>query len=147
MNTMHKIEHWADTHHPLWMDGLRIALGLFLLIKGIIFISDTEALMAQMQSSNIAFASMAMAHYIGFAHMIGGLFIALGVLTRLFTLLQIPILIGAVFFVNRQGFFSAAYNLEFWISLVVLMLLIVFTVYGNGILSIKGRRRKEFRTI
>ncbi|MDX5339191.1 MAG: DoxX family protein, partial [Cyclobacteriaceae bacterium] len=34
MNIITKIEHWGDTHHPKWIDILRIALGLVILYKG-----------------------------------------------------------------------------------------------------------------
>jgi putative oxidoreductase len=143
MDVLHKIEYWADTHHPLWIDVLRMSLGLFLLYKGLIFVSDTDALLSMMSSVDLAFASMAVAHYIAFAHMIGGILIALGLLTRFAVLLQIPILIGAVFFVNPRGFFSVAYNMEFWVSLIVLMLLFVFLIYGSGRLSVTGYQKEE----
>lgn len=137
MNVTAKLEHWADTHHPIWIDFIRIALGLFILYKGISFISNTEVLMNMTETAEIAFFNMALAHYVGFAHLVGGLLIAMGLLTRLAVIVQLPILLGAVFFVNiQQGFLSASNNLEFEISLVVLIALITVLFYGSGKFSV-----------
>ncbi|GAB3663511.1 DoxX family protein [Echinicola sediminis] len=137
METISKIESWADTHHPRWIDFIRVALGLFILYKGIRFIADTSALMEIMSNSDLQFFNLALAHYVAFAHLVGGLMIAFGLLTRFAIVFQIPILIGAVFFVNiNQGFLSASNNLEFEVSLIVLVLLIVFLIYGSGKFSL-----------
>ncbi len=137
MALIHNIEHWADTHHPRWIDFIRVALGLFILYKGILFISDTEALMGLISGMDIGFFHMALAHYVAFAHLVGGILIALGLLTRLAIIVQLPILFGAVFFVNiSQGFLSVSNNLEFEMSLAVFVLLIIFLVYGSGKFSL-----------
>ncbi|ERM84997.1 DoxX family protein [Rhodonellum psychrophilum GCM71 = DSM 17998] len=137
MDAVAKIEKWADKHHPIWIDYVRIALGLFILYKGILFISDTDALIGISKTADLAFFNMALAHYVAFAHLVGGILIALGLVTRLAVLFQLPILFFAVFFVNiQQGFLSLGNNLEFEISLVILLLLIVFLVYGSGKYSV-----------
>jgi putative oxidoreductase len=46
-------------------------------------------------------------------------------------LAQVPILLGAVFFVNISSGFSAL-NSELWLSVMVLFLLIMFVVVGSG---------------
>ncbi|HLU90229.1 MAG TPA: DoxX family protein [Cyclobacteriaceae bacterium] len=144
MHTLHHIEHWADTHHPRWIDFIRIALGLFIFYKGIIFISDTAALMDMMNNLDTALFNMAMVHYVAFAHLFGGILIAMGLLTRMAVLFQLPILFVAVFFVNiNMGFFSVANNLEFEVSLIVLILLIVFLVYGSGKFSVDEYMNKH----
>ena len=97
MDAIHKIEHWADTHHPKWIDFIRVVLGLFILYKGILFISNTGALMNLIREADIGFFHMALAHYVAFAHLVGGLLIAIGLLTRLAVVIQIPILLMAVF--------------------------------------------------
>src|SRR5690606_6347681 len=137
MNTLQHIEHWADTHHPRWIDFIRIALGMFIFYKGVLFISNKEALMNMMNHVDTALFNMAMVHYVAFAYLFGGVLIALGLMTRLAVVFQLPILLVAVFLVNiNMGFFSVANNLEFEISLIVLILLIVFLVYGSGKFSV-----------
>ncbi|MBN3581482.1 DoxX family protein [Algoriphagus aestuarii] len=144
MNTVSKIEHWADAHHPQWIDFLRIILGLFILYKGILFISDTDALLALMNNADLQFVNLGLAHFVAFAHLVGGLLIAMGLVTRIAVSFQIPILLGAVLFVNsQQGFLSVSNNLEFGISLVVLILLIVFLIYGSGKFSVDHWMKKH----
>ena len=105
MDSITKIESWADRHHPKWIDFLRIVLGLFILYKGLLFISDTGALMDLMKNKDLQFFNLGLAHYVAFAHLVGGLLIALGLVTRFAVIFQIPILLVAVFFVNTQDFF------------------------------------------
>lgn len=144
MNLTTKIEDWADSHHPKWIDFVRIALGLFILYKGILFISNTDALISMAESMEITFFNMALAHYVAFAHLAGGILIAMGLLTRFAILVQLPILFFAVFFVNiQQGFLSVSNNLEFEISLVVFILLIVFLIYDSGKFSVDHWMKKH----
>ena len=133
MNTLTKIEHWADSHHPNWIDIIRIALGLTILFKGIGFIKNIGGLLQLMERSDLLFVSLGVAHYIAFAHLVGGILIAMGLVTRFAIIIQLPILLFAVFFVNvKQGFFTVSNNFEFELSLLVLILLVVFLIYGSG---------------
>ena len=131
MNVLNRIEHWGDTHHPAWTDGLRIVLGIILVLKGVSFISDTAYLTRLVGGLHFSLWPVMLVHYVAFAHLMGGCLIALGCLTRLMVLLQLPILVGALFFVNiRQGF--SPLNAELWLSLIVLSLLLLFLVIGSG---------------
>lgn len=131
MNVLHRIEHWGDTHHPAWTDALRIMLGIILVLKGISFISDTAYLHNLVGGIHFGLFPVMAVHYVAFAHLMGGFLIALGCLTRLMCILQLPILVAAVFFVNiRQGF--SPLNSELWLSLIVLVLLLIFVVIGSG---------------
>ena len=76
---------------------------------------------------NIA-GSMLAIHYVTPAHVIGGLLIIFGLLTRWATLVQLPLIIGAVI-INFAGEMDTT-NLI--LSLVALILCIFFTVYGSG---------------
>ncbi len=144
MNTITKIEHWADSHHPRWIDFLRIILGLFIFYKGVLFISDTDALLALMKNADLQFVNLGLAHIVAFAHLVGGILIAMGLVTRFAIAFQIPILLGAVLFVNiNQGFLSASNNLEFELSLLVLILLLVFLIYGSGKFSVDHWMKKH----
>lgn len=144
MDTLHQIEHWADGHHPRWIDFVRVSLGLFILYKGILFISNTEGLMNLIGEMDLGFFHMALAHYVAFAHLVGGILIAMGLLTRLAVVVQLPILIGAVFFVNMDSrFLTVTNNVEFMLSLIVLGLLLVFLLFGSGKFSIDALMRKH----
>ena len=139
MNYVERLEHWGDAHHPKWLDFVRIALGLFLLLKGVEFANNMNRLMAMM--SSLPFGNLMMvflAHYVLFAHMLGGVLLTTGLLTRLACLIQIPVLIVAVF-TNIFNQFS-----ELTLSLLVLVLLVYFLIIGSGRWSLDWYVNKEY---
>lgn len=140
MTTIQRIERWGDTHHPVWLDVLRIALGVLLFMKGVSFISDTTRLYELIGGLDLVW-SVAAVHYVAFAHLVGGFLIALGCQTRLAAGVQIPILIVAVLFVNLTRGFSVL-NSELWLSIVVLLALLVFLVIGSGRFSLDAWSKK-----
>lgn len=137
MDLLHRIEHWGDRHHPKWMDIVRIALGIFLCYKGFEFLQDMSAT-KNLVANNISFGSFTLilvGHYIVFAHVLGGALLVLGMLTRFACLIQIPVLLGAIIFVNSKGGVWQPFS-ELWLSILVLLLLIYFLIVGNGPLSL-----------
>jgi putative oxidoreductase len=144
MNMATKIEGWGNSHRPGWLDIFRIALGIFITYKGAMFAENIESLRMSMQGTSMAFTNVALAHYVIFAHLLCGPLIAFGVLTRIMCAIQVPILIGAVVLVNYpKGFMSVGNHMEFEVSVMVLLGLIVFMVFGAGKFSIDEKRRKE----
>jgi putative oxidoreductase len=131
MNLVQRVEHWGDTHHPQWLDLIRIALGLFLCYKGVAFLMNMGTMLDLITNkmSFGSFTSMLMSNYIAFAHILGGILLILGVLTRFACLIQIPILLGAIFFVNSDLYRPFA---ALALPIVILLLLIWFLVIGNG---------------
>lgn len=146
MNVIRKIEHWGDVHQSKWLDFLRIILGLVIFGKGVSFISDTSTLQNLITQNNVfGFSGMLISvaiHIIAFAHLVGGILITLGLVTRFAVVIQIPILLFAVFFVNLTYGFSML-NSELWLSVLVLFMLILFWVVGSGPLSVdEGLKNK-----
>jgi putative oxidoreductase len=131
MNMIDRVEHWGDTHHPAWLDVVRIGLGVLLFVKGISFISDTMKLAELIRELDIHLWTVTAVHYVAFAHIFGGFLIALGCLTRLSAIIQIPILIVAVFFVNMRVGFSYL-NSELWLSMITLALVILIREIFHG---------------
>ena len=131
MNLVQRVEHWGDTHHPQWLDIVRILLGVFLCYKGVDFLMNMGTMLALITNkmSFGSFSSMLMSNYIAFAHILGGGLLIMGVLTRFACLIQIPILLGAIFFVNNDLYrpFSAVL-----LPVITLLLLILFLIVGNG---------------
>lgn len=145
MNLIQNIEKWGDTHHSRLLDIIRIILGLLLFAKGISFISDNDELQRLMKETTFnqfGLLSLVIIHYVAFAHLMGGALIAMGLLTRIACAFQIPVLIGAVFFINLTGGFSAL-NSELWLSIIVLFLLIFFFISGSGKLSVDEVMKKK----
>ncbi len=128
MGIVKSLNKWANAHSYYPLDLLRIALGVFLFIKGIYFITNTEQLIEMVKPLEGLAGSLMAVHYVAPAHMVGGILIAFGLLTRWSTVSQIPILIGAVA-INFVGDMNQS-NLI--VSLVILLLCIFFTIYGSG---------------
>jgi uncharacterized membrane protein YphA (DoxX/SURF4 family) len=74
-------------------------------------------------------------HYVVFAHLLGGILLIFGVLTRFACVIQIPVMIGAIFFVGANKEMLRPYS-ELLVSIIVLLLLVYFLIAGNGPLSV-----------
>lgn len=134
MNVIQKWEAYGETHHPAWLDSLRVLLGIIILVKGIVFVADTDALYQLIVRSGFPFTTIALAHYVVFAHLVGGLLIILGLKTRVAILFQLPILLGAIFVVNvHHGVLTS--NGELFLSVATLLLLVFFFFWGSGPVS------------
>lgn len=136
MNLVQRVEHWGDTHHPQWLDIVRIALGLFLCYKGVDYLYNMSAMLNLITNkmSFGSFTSMLMSNYIAFAHILGGILLVLGVLTRFACVIQLPILLGAIFFINLSPEMYRPFS-ELALAILVFLLLVLFLVVGNGRLS------------
>ena len=135
MRFLHQINDWSSKHQPKWLVLVRVALGLCLLIKGISFIRNSTILQEIFTKLSIPQVLSWMAYFIPWAHLFGGFMIIIGLFTRIAVLLQIPILIGAIIFVNtRSGVYSGESDLLF--SIIILVLLFFFLVEGGGHYSI-----------
>jgi putative oxidoreductase len=131
-----------------YLDFVRIYLGLGLVAKGIQFIVNSDFTgMSLMKNGQLDLLMGIMSHYIPVAHIAGGLLLAAGLITRVAALAQVPILLGAVFFVHLpEGLFTRGQTLEF--ALLVLFLLSVFMLAGGGPLSLDRyfERKREVRS-
>jgi putative oxidoreductase len=114
----------------------RIIVGVVLLVKGILFVSNSEQLEQLILSSRFAAGVGFLTAYITFAHLFGGVFIIIGLFTRIAALLQIPVLLGAIFFVLPwQLHITGVYELI--LSIVVLVLLLFILWKGSGEFSME----------
>lgn len=122
---------------PRWLTIVRIALGLTLFWKGITFIHDSSDLQSMLQRMKIGVVDKNtewIAFLITYINLLGGLFITVGLFTKTSSIVQIPILIGAVFFVNTKYGFNQTPS-ELILSAIVLVLSILFAIKGSGVLS------------
>jgi putative oxidoreductase len=139
-----RIDKWSSTHHPWWLVFLRVILGGCLFVKGMSFLQDAQYLEnliagTRFNSNN----NILLAQIITWVHLLGGTFIVIGFFTRLSVLLQIPILLGAIIFVNAKMGFSPGSELGF--ALLILLLLIVFFIEGGGPLSLDNYFKNYFK--
>lgn len=139
MNMIHRIEKWGDSHHPRFLDIIRILLGIFLLLKGLGFMDNTANLKSLIETrADITVAPgllMALVYYVTFVHMVGGTLIALGILTRFSAIMQIPVVFAAVFFINVL---QSPFNTDLVSSVVALIFLVLFVIIGSGRFSVEN---------
>ena len=144
MSVITDVEKWGNTHRPGFLDIFRILLGVFITYKGLYFITNINELQMTTSGINVYFAGATLAHYVVFAHILGGPLIAFGLFTRIVCLIQLPVLMGAIVFVNYpKGFLSIGNHMELEVSIIVLVGLILFMVFGAGRYSLDAKRRRE----
>ena len=135
---------WLVSNRHFAIEFLRIFLGGLLFIKGYFFIENINEIYGLIEE-NMEYSSFVIAHYVAIAHLVGGLMLLFGLYTRLASIIQLPVLIGAVFFIDAQDTMLATGS-QFEYSLVVLVLLLVFMIYGGGKWSVDHqviRKKKE----
>lgn len=135
MNTVEKLRIWA-AGHPKLPEGLRIALGLVLVWKGISFLQNLDLLHLYLHytgindSLGLSSAINIVAQLIIILNLFGGVCIALNIQSRLFCYMNLPILFGAVFLVNMyRGSFEP--HAEFWLSLASLLAIVLVLMIGD----------------
>lgn len=153
MQRLNQFKGWLHSHPDLIVDMVRCFIGVALFFKGIYFMQHRDYLLQIMNEAHgLWFAPAAMAHYIVPAHLVGGLLLALGLLTRVAAFAQIPILLGAIFYVHLPTL--AAFNVEMSanigarqnaeLSIMTLFLTVLVFLHGSGRFSLdhaidKGR--------
>lgn len=136
MTSTHRLIEWTDDYRDVAFDLIRIYLGIGLFVRGWLFILDSSSVVNLLaDSGDPTFGSAAVVHFVALAHFGGGLLLSVGLLTRVAALVQIPVLVGAVFFVHlNDGLLAAGQSLEF--SALVLFLLVLIFFHGSGRLSL-----------
>ncbi|MAT54040.1 MAG: DoxX family protein [Saprospirales bacterium] len=113
---------------------IRIFLGAALMVRGLFLFLNPEALtkIVDDNSLNMYFS------WIAISHLLGGLMLLLGLLTRLGALIQLPEVAYAVFFIHaKQGLMMGGQSFE--LATMTLFLLLVILVYGAGPLSLDAK--------
>lgn len=109
----------------------RIYLGAGLLVRGIALLGPGAGVNQLVENVQIGLPLTAVTAYVTIAHIVGGALMLVGLYTRIAALVQLPVLVGAVFLVHwQEGLLSANQSLEF--SALVLYLLLIVCVFGGG---------------
>jgi putative oxidoreductase len=135
MSLLQQINEWSRKHNPTWLVLIRVTLGISLFVKGFSFIKNNSVLEKNITDTFLSTNVDWLTTIIPWIHLLGGSMIIAGLFTRLATLIQIPILLGAVFIVNlKKGFLAPESDLLF--SIVILVLLLFFLLEGGGRMSL-----------
>lgn len=133
MSNVLKFFEWRETHENYGLDFIRIFLGIALFVRGYLFMSDQTLLQTFIGERGLLVAGFVI-HYVTLAHLYGGFIMTFGLMTRLSALVQIPVLMGAVYLHYTEGLLAQGQSLE--LSVLVLFLLLVIYFYGPGRLSL-----------
>lgn len=128
MVTIKSLNKWANAHTYYPIDILRVALGVFLFMKGIDFMSNQAQMAEVVKPFQNLPGGMLVLHYVVPAHFVGGFLIVVGLLTRWTVIAQLPILIGAVL-VNFLGEMN---NTNLILATITLIVCLFFLFYGSG---------------
>jgi uncharacterized membrane protein YphA (DoxX/SURF4 family) len=137
MEKLRQFVDWAEAHPKVWLDCIRIYLGLGLFVRGVFIITNTRAEFILELLKRMDFpwlVTVVLLHYIALAHLVGGLMLTVGLLTRIGAWVQVPILAGALLVHRHEGLMAGGQSLEF--SALVFFLLVIFSVSGAGPLSV-----------
>lgn len=133
---LNRCYQWIGAHRPLFVDLVRIYLGIGLFIKGIFFLRHPELLPSLANSGLAPFART-----VPYIHIIAGLLMALGILTRLAAAVQIPLVAVALFAIHLPNSTSMQLREGIEFSGLTLFLLILIALWGAGPLSLLHGRR------
>lgn len=123
-----RLNQWANAHTNLGIDAWRFLFAGLLFYKGLFLgFNETESLKILESMPGLG-GNLFLIHYITMAHLCGALFIAMGLLTRLSAIAQLPILIGALL-VNFTG---VMIPLSFAEALFAVVSCVFFLFYGSG---------------
>ncbi|MGM5471155.1 DoxX family protein [Flavobacteriaceae bacterium LMO-SS05] len=128
MEKIKSLNKWANRHTYWPLDIVRMALGVFLFVKGIDFMSDSQMLVELFSPFKNIAGAVIIVHYVAPAHFIGGILIFFGLLTRWAILAQLPILIGAIL-INFVGLMDTS-NLI--LATITFLACMFFLFYGSG---------------
>lgn len=133
---------WLNNHLNYAYALIRIFLGIALFIRGWVLIQNPDAI-----TQLVGDDKMHMWYsYITFAHLIGGALIAVGLISRLGALVQIPILFSAVFLVHaNDGLMMGGESFELATMVFFLLGLVLF--FGSGPFSLDRYFQRKRITI
>ncbi len=130
-----------EAQRDLVLDALRVYLGTGLFFRGLALLMTEGGLQQLLGATEPGLGLTGLSVYVIAAHLVGGALLAVGLYTRLAALVQLPVLVGAVFLVHwRDGLLSADQSLEF--SALVLFLLLLVSTFGSGRWSLDAKWRR-----
>lgn len=143
MDRLQNLLKWIQDNSDVLFDIVRIYIGVGLAIRGLLAVVDPEFFGSWLSDFGVTgAAAVAVRGYIIAAHLVGGILMAVGYLTRISALAQLPVLVGAVFFIHfPEGLAATDQSLEF--SALVLFLVALFAVRGSGRLSVMSYLRRK----
>ena len=137
MNIFTRTTRWGNAHHPKIFDIIRILLGTLLVVRSYVYFTNRAYIrelivttQAIRQSPGVIWALI---NYSTYVQLVCGIMLLLGLRTRIAAIILVPLIFGAIFFVNILNPF---FNAELWLSIMVMALLVMFIIIGSGPISL-----------
>ena len=137
MNIITRTTRWGSAHHPKIIDIVRILLGVLLVVRSYVYFTNRgyirELVVTTQAIRQSPAAIWALINYSTYIQLVCGIMLLLGLRTRIAAIILVPLIFGAIFFVNILNPF---FNAELWLSIMVMALLVMFIVLGSGPISL-----------
>ncbi len=131
MKTLTNIPKFQAIYHSFFYDLFRAIVGIVLLVEGIKFAGNSSMLYGIVENSRVGGLAFILEHHVIFTLIVGGLFIAIGLLTRIAVIFELLIFLGVLINPHAEfGLFSVYGNFAF--SLIITLVLIFIFIAGSG---------------
>jgi putative oxidoreductase len=146
MNKIQNCNAWLRAHHDLFIDVVRIYLGVGLMVKAVFLMNNREYFSQMLaEAGNNWFTPAFIGQYVILAHLFGGAMLALGLATRIAAFIQLPILLGAVFWLYLPRYATIEPRQYFEYAALVAFLLLILGIFGAGRFSLDYAMSKKWR--
>ena len=142
MKMLAKFPKYQILYHSIYYSIVRAIVGTALFIEGIKFAGNRAMLFEIVEKSRIGGLAFILEHHVIFTLLVGGLFIAIGLLTRVAILFELLIFIGVLLNPHAEfGLYSVYGNFGF--SLFITLVLIILLIAGSGHYSVDYYFKKK----
>lgn len=138
------IDRYCCKHYPFVLDLLRIIVGVIIFYQGVMFVQNGEALDEIINRSRIGGWAFILEHHVAFTLLVGGILIAIGLITRWAVAFQFPVFIGMI--INQHathGLYSVYSNLGLAYGVTIVLVLLFITGPGSFSVDQKMKKTKE----
>lgn len=126
------IELKTNSNKPTWIALIRIVLGILLIWKGLLFTQDTSELQVAIQRTGVGeYAGFldVIAATVGILTFVSGMFIIVGLFTRIASYIQIAVIILGIAFIYSTGIERNSFEM---MSTIIILSLLAFVVNKGG---------------
>jgi uncharacterized membrane protein YphA (DoxX/SURF4 family) len=126
----------ATSTRATWMALMRITLGILLIWKGLLFTQDTSELQLTIQRTGAgAYAGFldVIAATVSIATLVGGIFLIVGLFTRVASYMQMAMIVLGMIFINSTGIQRNI--LDAVSTIIIFPMLWLFAAKGSGSIS------------
>ena len=135
-----RVDRWSDKHHPYVLEYIRIAFGIVVMIMAFSFTLKKDLIDGIVANANWPYLTRGMIQAVNFGQVVLGIMIALGLFTRVTSMLLIPLLIATIALLSTLAGFLPIYS-QISMYLFFLVASMFFMVYGAGHYSIDHFRK------